>query len=93
MANEEQVALLKQGSEVWNAWRRENPKAEIDLSRARLRHAYLYKADLHNADLRNADLRNADLRNADLRNADLQGAYLIPIQYEVEHNRGWCSRG
>jgi hypothetical protein len=83
MANEEQVALLKQGSEVWNAWRRENPKAEIDLSRARLRHAYLYKADL----------RNADLRNADLRNADLQGAYLIPIQYEVEHNRGWCSRG
>ena len=25
MADEEQVALLKQGVEVWNKWREENP--------------------------------------------------------------------
>jgi hypothetical protein len=41
MANQEQVALLKQGSEVWNAWRKENPDVKIDLSFADLKSANL----------------------------------------------------
>ena len=32
MANEEHVALLKQGVEVWNKWREENPDIKPDLT-------------------------------------------------------------
>ena len=31
MANEEQLSILKQGVEVWNKWRKENPNVRIDL--------------------------------------------------------------
>ena len=39
MANEEHVALLKQGVDAWNAWRRETPDARPDLHGADLRGA------------------------------------------------------
>lgn len=32
MANEEHIAILKQGVEVWNNWRQENPDIRPDLS-------------------------------------------------------------
>jgi len=32
MANEEQLKILKQGVEVWNAWRGENYDVEVDLT-------------------------------------------------------------
>src|SRR4051812_35846451 len=41
MANEEHVALLKQGVDAWNKWRRENPKVRPDLREAYLRGANL----------------------------------------------------
>ena len=31
MANEEHLAILKQGVKAWNKWRRENPMIEPDL--------------------------------------------------------------
>ena len=37
MANDEHVAILKQGVDDWNAWRRENPDIRPDLSGANLR--------------------------------------------------------
>jgi hypothetical protein len=67
MANKEHVALLKQGVEVWNKWREENPHIIPDL----------YGAYLNAADLNGATLVEADLRRADLRNADLVGTKLI----------------
>jgi hypothetical protein len=92
MANEEHVALLKQGREVWNAWREANPDivpylggadlhgADLhgaDLSDANLRRAVLHNADLHgDTDLNSTDLRGADLHGADLDGADLSGANL-----------------
>ena len=81
MVNEEQVALLRQGSWVWNKWREENFEAKIDfsfanLSDARLRYADLSNADLSNARLSGTNLFNADLSNADLSNARLSGANL-----------------
>ncbi|MBE9111441.1 pentapeptide repeat-containing protein [Nodosilinea sp. LEGE 07298] len=86
MANEEQVALLEQGSEMWNAWRRRNPDTEIDLSFANLSFANLCFADLCFADLKSAnfsdaslikaDLSNTDLGNANFRDADLSNADL-----------------
>jgi len=36
VANEEQLAILKQGVEVWNKWREDNPDEKIDLSYADL---------------------------------------------------------
>ena len=60
MANDEHVALLKQGVAAWNAWRDENYEKNV----------------LHHPDLRGADLRREDLIRADLRGADLSGASL-----------------
>jgi hypothetical protein len=67
LGNEEHLKLLKQGVEVWNRWRAENPDVWPDLS----------GADLCEADLRGADLFRANLRGADLFRADLSGAHLI----------------
>jgi uncharacterized protein YjbI with pentapeptide repeats len=41
MANDEHVALLKQGVAAWNAWREENPNIQPDLSGAKLSGANL----------------------------------------------------
>ena len=41
MANKEHLARLKQGVEVWNQWRCENPKTRPDLSQANLTGAHL----------------------------------------------------
>ena len=41
MANEEHVALLKQGMDAWNAWRDKNPDILLDLSHADLNEAKL----------------------------------------------------
>jgi len=89
MANEEHVALLKQGVEAWNTWRSENLNIRPDLGKADLREAKLGKApleypfgvnlvqaNLSGADLRGADLSEADLVQAELFDADLSGANL-----------------
>jgi hypothetical protein len=91
MANEEHLEILKQGVEVWNRWREENPDVRPDLSLADLRWADLSEADLRRAILSEADLRRAvfsradlrrailsetDLRRADFIEADLRGAIL-----------------
>jgi uncharacterized protein YjbI with pentapeptide repeats len=67
MADDEHVALLRQGVEVWNAFRSKSTNIVPNLS----------EADLLDADLRGANLRGADLRGANLRKANLQGAELL----------------
>ena len=76
MANEEQLAILLQGVEVWNNWRYENPEIKIDLSSASLAGAKLARVNFHRAKLMKADLMEADLCNANLRSADLYWANL-----------------
>jgi hypothetical protein len=76
MANDEHVALLKQGVDAWNAWRDENPKVVPDLSGANLMKENLVGANLSEADLSDANLREANLREADLFLANLSGANL-----------------
>lgn len=73
MANEEHLALLKQGVEAWNTWRKRNPEEQPDLSGANLRGASLSEANLREANLNLANLSGADLSEADLRKADLSG--------------------
>ncbi|MDB9343746.1 pentapeptide repeat-containing protein [Nodularia spumigena CS-586/05] len=72
MANEEHLAILKQGVEVWNEWRSENPDLEVDLI-----DADLISADLINANLTDANLSGANLSGSNLSNADLFSANLI----------------
>jgi len=84
MANEEQLAILKQGVEVWNKWRYSTLRFRADLSGADLKkadlrginlsEAILYEADLSEAMLREADLSRTDLRKANLQRAELVGA-------------------
>jgi uncharacterized protein YjbI with pentapeptide repeats len=86
MANEEHLAILKQGVKAWNQWRRENRGLhpdlsganlrEEDLNRADLRETHLWAADLSGATLGRADLSEADLSGADLSGAGLSGARL-----------------
>ena len=73
MANKEHVKLIKKSVEEWNEWRKENPKAKPDLSKARFSWKDLQEADLSKADLYGANLRGADLREAILGSAQLTG--------------------
>ncbi|NEQ29627.1 MAG: hypothetical protein F6K04_01290 [Leptolyngbya sp. SIO4C5] len=75
MANEEHLAILKQGVEVWNQWRKANLRGG-DLSKANLSEAYLSKANLSGANLSGANLRGAYLREANLSGANLREANL-----------------
>ncbi|HEY7350286.1 MAG TPA: toll/interleukin-1 receptor domain-containing protein [Ktedonobacterales bacterium] len=75
MANEEHLAIIKQGVEVWNKWR-EIPKrypnlSGADLSGADLRGAWLAQTNLSGANLSGANLGVADLWRTDLTDADL----------------------
>src|SRR3954452_7074489 len=77
MANKKHVALIKQGVDAWNKWRRAHPKVRPDLLGAPLFGANLCGADLREADLRGADLGYANLCGADLSYANLRGADLF----------------
>jgi hypothetical protein len=74
MANEKHLAILKQGFEVWNKWREENPEIVPDLREANLIGANLSGADLGGVDLVNAILINANLVNVNLISSDLSYA-------------------
>jgi hypothetical protein len=88
VANEEHVKILKQGVEVWNAWRAAKPTLPADLINAierrpgaasaisAMTNAHLIGADLSGADLIGANLSLADLVLANLRYADLRDANL-----------------
>jgi uncharacterized protein YjbI with pentapeptide repeats len=66
MANQQHVAILKQGPQAWNAWRQQNPTVTPDLSKGNLKGANLSGANLSRANLSEADLRGVDLGSAHL---------------------------
>jgi uncharacterized protein YjbI with pentapeptide repeats len=79
VANDEHLALLRQGSAIWNEWRKRNGASPPDLSKADLRGANLSEAlltHLRGANLSEALLTGADLCWANLGGADLRGANL-----------------
>jgi uncharacterized protein YjbI with pentapeptide repeats len=90
MANEEHLAILRQGGEVWNSWRKaylsppDLSNAELssftidnyDLSFANLQNVNLSSARLNCANLQRANLKNANLQSTELKNADLRFADL-----------------
>lgn len=87
MANEEQLAILRQGVEVWNKWREENKKVKIDLNGAELIDAELSGVNFSNAHLTNINLSKAHLSKANLRKAEIslanfRKAYLAGAQLD-----------
>lgn len=58
------LALLQQGVNIWNDWRRENPKIIPSF----------HKANLSGADLNHANFKTAEFKEANLSGANLSGA-------------------
>jgi uncharacterized protein YjbI with pentapeptide repeats len=83
MANEEHLAILKQGAEAWNRWRREHPGVRPDLSDVDLSGAYLVGLNFGGANLTGANLSAAFLVGAYFGEADLAGANLVGAQLGV----------
>jgi len=72
MADEKLVKVLREdGAEAFNAWRKDNPGASVDLVVAELP-----KIDLRNVNLARANLMDANLVSAMLAHANLEGANL-----------------
>ncbi|HEY9637289.1 MAG TPA: pentapeptide repeat-containing protein [Coleofasciculaceae cyanobacterium] len=81
MANDEHLALLRQGVDAWNEWKANNPDIRPNLSFATgkgitIKGAKLSGVDLSRADLSRADLSRADLIGAKFSEANLREAYL-----------------
>jgi hypothetical protein len=96
MTYDNHLAILKQGVEVWNRWRNENPTIQphlggailfgeilnnVDLRRASLQGAMLGEAILEGADFSEADLSRAHLGRAYLRGASLSSAALMMANF------------
>jgi uncharacterized protein YjbI with pentapeptide repeats len=81
MANEQHLAILRQGVEVWNEWRKNNPEIEPVLSNVNFNGADLSDADFSLSNLRKADFTEANLTDsyfekANLKCSELRGAIL-----------------
>lgn len=77
MAKESYLEILKQGVDVWNQWREDNPDIKHpDLSWADFSGANLYWVNLKGADLTWSNFSNCELVLADMSGADLTRATL-----------------
>jgi uncharacterized protein YjbI with pentapeptide repeats len=76
MADEEHVALARQGVGAINAFAEGHPDVTLDLSEADLAGAALRGLRVNGANLAGADLERADLSRALLNGANLAGANL-----------------
>ncbi|MEH2032196.1 MAG: pentapeptide repeat-containing protein [Nostoc sp.] len=71
MANEEHLAILKQGVQVWNEWRDKNPSIQPNFVKAKFPSADFRLANFNNANFKGADLSGAKISRATFRKADL----------------------
>jgi uncharacterized protein YjbI with pentapeptide repeats len=83
---DEVLALLRQGPQVFNAWRVAHTDHAIDLARASLAglmldHVFLAGAHLAGVDLSGARLMSASLSGADLSDANFTGADLAGTMF------------
>ncbi|MBN3906742.1 pentapeptide repeat-containing protein [Nostoc sp. NMS1] len=81
MANEDHLAILRQGVDVWNQWREKVFDVNINLNSANLSAMNLFMFNLNNiclneADLSGTDLSESNLSKASLRKANLENANL-----------------
>jgi len=83
MANSEQLAVLKQGVNLWNEWRERHPDATIDLETSDLSGMNLEGVNFNDAALNGANLSCTSLKHAQMVRATLIGANLANA--ELEH--------
>jgi len=81
MANQEHLDILRQGVEVWNKWREENPSIQPNLHEADIGNAYLREANLNGADFSKANLREANFNRAALAEANFTDANLTRTDF------------
>jgi uncharacterized protein YjbI with pentapeptide repeats len=106
MANPKQLAILKQGVQIWNKWRTDNPDVQINLkaanlgpraTKAKIWQAYFqgkfWTANLSRANLSKVNLEEADLVGADLSGANLLGANLSRADLGIANLRRANLRG
>jgi len=77
VANDEHLAILRQGVSAWNEWREPYPRIQPDLSGANLSYANLRGFDLNGAHLGGANLSGAQIHDARLDRAILNDANLL----------------
>ncbi|MGH1363290.1 MAG: pentapeptide repeat-containing protein [Calditrichia bacterium] len=77
MANPEHLDILKQGVEVWNKWREENPDVRPDLIEADLTRFKLIEVNFEDVNLSEANLLWADLSMSNLKKAKLTETILV----------------
>ncbi len=103
MANPAHLAMLQQGIDRWNTWRREHHALRPDLceanllgvemsgvnfSETNLQGAILTWANLSYANFRHADLRDAHLSRTDLSHTNFEGAVLVGTDLRWASLRG-----
>jgi uncharacterized protein YjbI with pentapeptide repeats len=103
VANPEHLERLKQGVDVWNAWRKLEPSVKPDLTGAPLNGGSFKKANLAGANLENAsftktdlwgaNLIGAELNRASFREANLYGARLIEAKCRAANFKGAILHG
>jgi hypothetical protein len=81
MANPEHLAILKQGVEVWNRWREENPDVDPDLTGEAFQHERWPQINLLSAHLANVHLVDVHLDGADLTDCTLINSELIAVSF------------
>ena len=72
MANLKHLDILKQGIEIWNAWREKHPEVQPDLSHTDLSHAKLSGINLREANLIDINFTMANLEGANLSGSRLR---------------------
>lgn len=93
MANSEHLAILRQGVDAWNEWRKRNLQIQPDLTEANLsamdlRRANLTATNLADANFSLAHLTMANLSGANIATADLFGANLVEARLIETDLRG-----
>jgi uncharacterized protein YjbI with pentapeptide repeats len=73
MANEKQLAILKQGVEVWNKWGKHNPNIWNDLSKSDLVKVNLSGANISGAALGGALLVRTIIEKAKISRSSVYG--------------------
>ena len=81
MPNRKQFKIIKQGVEVWNRWRDNNPNIEINLSDANLSYD-----NLSNANLSGANLKRVQALATNFEGANLTGACIEDWNINSETN-------
>jgi hypothetical protein len=88
MANSKHIEILKQGTEVWNRWRKEHPEVRPDLSNAHITvitHTSIYfdNGVMSGQSIIEPKLGGIDFRGADLNEADFSELELMKVLSEL----------